>query len=621
MVTACADGHSEQPQQRKTVKTNLPYQKAGLTDRQAAAHLLNRLAFGGAPGDVDKMLDLGIGKWVQMQLDGAFSDERLAKDIKKVYYLPLSTREIFDMHPRHGQVKQNAEREGYLPKNFQTLPYPEQKKVLDSYYEKHNLKRRSGLIKLAQAHKLYLATSSDNQLREMLVDFWFNHFSVSAIDGEVRPFVPTFERDAIRPFVLSSFSDMLMATAKHPAMIFYLDNIRSFAPDTVQTLSDIKSEEEMRFNKRPESEILERRRNKRQLLRQNRRKGKRSKFRGINENYARELLELHTMGVDGGYTQKDITEVARILTGWNIYHVKGSEEKIKKRLAHNRRLGFVRQGDFYFRGDHHDAYAKEALGRHFPAGRGLEEGEELLQLLAAHPSTASHISRKLAARFIDDSPPESVVKRMAKSFLNSNGNIRSVMQTLIESPEFWQSRRSKIKSPFELVASSLRALDAKMNNPRQIQQWIFRMGQNVYGYQAPSGYPDRAEAWINTGSLLNRMKFGLSLADNRIKGIKIDLSKLNNHHEPESAEAALTTYANLLLPERDLSETIDILLPLIYDPLIDKKVSKALDKKTDVAKDPLEENPEKLNLARTNAEVNLAQVVGILLGSPEFQRR
>jgi len=619
-VIACADAYSEKIEPSSRIQ--LPYQEAGLTDRQAAAHLLDRLAFGGRPGDVDRMLEFGIEKWVKKQLNADFSDKNLQKDLEQVYYLPLSTREIFYMHPRHGQVKQDAAREGYLPSDFESLPYKKQKNLLDNYYKKKNLRRRSRLLKTAQAHKLYLAASSDNQLREVLVDFWFNHFSVSANDGEVRPFVPTYERDAIRPFVLGNFGDMLEATAKHPAMLFYLDNYRSYAPDSVWTLADIKNIEEMRRNKRPEAQIQKRMQKRRQALEENRRKGKKSKFRGINENYARELLELHTLGVDGGYTQRDIAEVARILTGWSVFPAHKQEKRMEERMEHNQRLGFVRQGDFFFRGDHHDANAKRVLGKTFPAERGLEEGEELLEFLTLHPSTANHLSKKLATRFVDDNPPESLVKRMASSYLDSGGNISRVMQTLVESKEFWQSRRSKIKSPFGLAVSSLRALDVKLKNPRQIQQWIFRMGQNVYGYNAPSGYPDRAEAWINTGALLNRMKFGLSLASGKIKGAKVDLAKLNNYHEPESADAALMTYAEILLPERDLSETVDILRSLIYDPLIHQKVADAIDQSNDGSKtDGLDGETEPLNMSGGPAEVDLAQVVGILLGSPEFQRR
>ncbi|MEL6822803.1 MAG: DUF1800 domain-containing protein, partial [Calditrichota bacterium] len=616
---ACADTHTEKTD--RTSNINLPYQQVGLNDRQAAAHLLDRLAFGGRPGDVDRIVEFGIEKWVSKQLTADFSDKQLQKDLKQVYYLPLTTREIYYMHPRNGQVKQDASKAGAIPSNFESLPFKKQKELLDSYYKKNNLERRSKLIKTAQAHKLYLATASDNQLRELLVDFWFNHFSVSSYDGEVRPFVPTYERDAIRPFVLGYFEEMLEATAKHPAMIFYLDNYRSYAPDTVWTLAQIKSIEEMRSNNRPEAEIQKRIQKHKNARENNRRKGKKSKYRGINENYARELLELHTLGVDGGYTQRDIGEVARVLTGWSVFPAHQQEKRMEERMAHNQRRGFVREGDFLFRGDHHDANAKTVLGRKFPANRGLEEGEELLRFLALHPSTAKHLSTKLATRFIDDNPPQSLIDRMAESYLDSGGNISSIMRTLVESKEFWQYRRSKIKSPFELVASSLRALNVKLKNPRQVQQWIFRMGQNVYGYNAPSGYPDRAEAWINTGALLNRMKFGLSLAAGKIKGVRVDLPKLNNYHEPESAEAALMTYAELLLPERDLSETVDVMRSLIYDPLIDQKVADAIDLSGKASEsDGLDDNNEPLNTSGGPAEVDLAQVVGVLLGSPEFQR-
>ena len=322
--------------------------------------------------------------------------------------------------------------------------------------------------------------------------------------------------------------------------------------------------------------------------------------RGLNENYARELLELHTLGVDGGYTQDDVIAVARAFTGWTVLPpgwLRRSGARCRSARDRMRRaggLGIVeRESGFFFRPDAHDAEAKTVLGKKLPAGRGIEDGRDVLALVAQHPATARHLATKLAVRFVADEPPPALVDRLAQTYQASGGDLRAVTRALAYSPEFWSrdARASKIKSPFEVAVSAVRALGADVTSPRlsplmDIQrqrrqgppgllEWVNRMGQPLYAYQAPTGFPDRAEAWVSTGSLLTRMNFGLHLASGRIVGVALDLDALNGGREPESPEDALATYAALMLPERDLAATVKRLGPLVRDPEVGARVERA----------------------------------------------
>jgi uncharacterized protein (DUF1800 family) len=362
-------------------------------------------------------------------------------------------------------------------------------------------------------------------------------------------------------------------------------------------------------------------------------------------------MELHTLGVEGGYTQSDVTEAARVLTGWTIYPFAANEggpagRKIRDSMkAENmKKQGFVREGDFLFAATRHDKGAKTVLGTSFPAGGGYEEGRQLIALLARHPATARFIATKLAVRFVSDTPPPTLIAKMARTFQRQQGDIRQVLATMVAAPEFWSpaARREKTKSPFELAVSAVRSLDADLQAPYQLYTWISKMGERAYFYQAPTGFPDKGAYWINTGSLLNRMNFGLALAAQRIPGIRFNLAALNQHREPESAEAALETYSHLLLPERDLAETIRRLTPALKDPEFGRKVDDAASKRAAPAPAELEPDDAMTMTAakpgkkagkaggRKNpgepqdapgSNTMLAQVVGIIIGSPEFQRR
>jgi uncharacterized protein (DUF1800 family) len=326
--------------------------------------------------------------------------------------------------------------------------------------------------------KILRAVYGNRQLEEVLTDFWFNHFNVFLDKGADRYMVTQYERDAIRPHVLGKFRELLEATAKSPAMLFYLDNWQSVGPNAPQ-------------GRGPQAP------------------------RGLNENYGRELLELHTLGVDGGYTQKDVTEAARCFTGWSIFQPQ-------------------RGGGFVFNQRAHDDGEKTVLGVKIPAGGGIEDGETVLDIVARHPSTAHFISKKLAMRFVADDPPETLVERMAETFLKTDGNLRAVMRTMIDSKEFFSvaAYQSKLKSPLEVVASAARVLNADIDFAFPLANQVAQLGQPLYRKQEPTGYSNNSKEWLNSAGLMARMNFALQLADNRVPGVKVDSSKAAKPDDP-----------------------------------------------------------------------------------------
>ncbi len=638
----------------------IPWREAGLTEREAAAHLLDRFAYGALPGDVERLAEMGIEAWLEQQFAGDLADREVDQRLAGLHSLEMSTREMAETYPNPGMVMREASREGVIDGE---LPREDargegrgertrQRYQIREYARAKGYRPMREMLGELMVRKLLRARYSENQLTEVLTDFWFNHFNVSITDNDSRPYVSTYERDAIRPHVLGNFREMLEATAKHPAMLLYLDNARSVAAEGAETTFD--REQYMRSRGRSGSG-----RNRGGFGRGRGGAGRRGddperrraidqrRPQGLNENYARELMELHTLGVDGGYDQDDVIEVARAFTGWATYPPGPARREIEQRAARARRIpgaGFVFEDSFIFRADAHDAGKKTILGKTYPASRGIEDGLEVLDQLAAHPSTARHIATKLAVRFVSDQPPRRLVDRLANRFRSSGGDLRQVTRALVESPEFWdrESRGSKIKSPFELTVSALRALDAEIDQPRAVIEWTRRMGQPLYAYQAPTGYPDRADAWVNTGSLLNRMNFGLQLATGRVAGLEIDLAALSGHRQPESLDDALRTYVPLLMPERDATETVRRLEPVVRDPELAKKIediAPAGDGAGDGAEDSFFDDfvdqlfggpafggprgrrwrdPLPVTVVDNSP---LAHVVGVILGSPEFQRR
>jgi uncharacterized protein (DUF1800 family) len=597
-------------------KPAFPYQKAGLTERQAAAHLLSRFTYGSKDGDVDALVKMGLEKWFRRQVDGDLEDDSLNLMLSRFDDINLSNTEVENKYPRPNRVLKLAIADGSINKDSvdkgDRKAYREQ---IRSYMEKKGFKPEQELYRQFINQKILRAAYSRNQLRELLTDFWFNHFNVSLTKNQCASFIPAYERDVIRPHVTGKFENLLLATAKSPAMLIYLDNFTSAGQPVVL---ENRGEPQMNGAGKPV----------RKRVPPKRKQG------GLNENYAREVMELHTLGVDGGYTQSDVTQAARVLTGWTLAPM-GEEgygaamQKIIDNVgAENlKKRGFVKEGDFLFVPNRHDNEEKTVLGKHFAAGGGYEEGLTLLNMLARHPSTAQFISKKIATRFVNDNPAQTLIDKMAKTFTKTDGDIRQVMMTMVSSPEFWSpaSLREKTKSPFELAISAVRSLDADITQPYQLFNWINKMGQKMYYYQAPTGFPDRGQYWINTGALLNRMNFGLALAAQRIPGVKINLSALNNHHEPESAEAALLTYSKIIMPERNLTETVKRLKPMLNDSSLSTKVANAAEKTSPQQEQMMMETGNApLKSAANNAANNnamLAQVVGVIIGSPEFQRK
>ena len=571
----------------------LPYKAEGLSKEQAAAYLLERFAFGARPGEVEKVAQMGPEKWLAQQLAGNLSDAELDKRLEAFPALKMTQEEMAAVYLQNGRLRNMMKKEGII--DPAKTPRKEMNEKMNAYRKEHGL-RPYGVLSNQElkGQKVMRAVYSENQLTEVLTDFWFNHFNVTTRDGGARSRTLSYERDAIRPNVLGKFRTVLGATAKHPAMLYYLDNAQSrMAPPEQQNQPKPEPVKEMAAGemgmdggmdggmmgetaKAPEKAPA-----KAQTP------PKRKRKYGLNENYARELMELHTLGVDGGYTQQDVTEVARVLTGWSAAPYGNGRKNIDKQIARGSK-NIIRQGEFVFRKSWHDQNAKVALGETFPAGGGIEEGERVLDMLSKHPSTARFISTKLARRFVNDTPSDDLIDQMAETFTKTDGDIAAVVATLAQSRVFWveAKKRSKMKSPFELVVSSLRALEADVKNPQPMMTWFNRMGEPLYGYLPPTGYPDYAESWANSGTLIARMNFGVRLATGRINGVTLKRLPKNSDHTP-TTEEALAMYSKLLLPAQDTSAIASEV----------KKMIPADAKRKDI------------------------QVVSMLLGSPEFQYR
>jgi uncharacterized protein (DUF1800 family) len=433
-------------------------------DDRAIVHVLNRLGFGATPDDIQRVRQVGLATYIDRQLQPErLADEGMAARLTPFTTLTKSTQELAAEYfiPALAQRRASQQQQARAGATATTpemterpMRSPEQMAAMRA--------ERSVLAELTQ-QKVLRAAYSERQLEEVLVDFWFNHFNVFAGKGPTRLYLTEYERDAIRPHVLGRFRDLLGATAHSPAMLFYLDNWQSAAP------------REMR-----------------------------GRGRGLNENYARELMELHTLGVEGGYTQKDVQEVARTFTGWTI--------------------DAPRQGgSFRFNPRMHDDGEKVVLGHRIKAGGGKNDGERVLDILAAHPSTARFIATKLARRFVADTPPPPLVDRAAARFRDTRGDIREVVRTIVTSPEFFAAGayRAKVKTPFEFVVSAVRASGVEMTGALPVVQALRELGMPLYGCQPPTGYADRADAWVNTGALLGRMNFAVSLTDGKLRGVRL----------------------------------------------------------------------------------------------------
>ncbi|MGB2715522.1 MAG: DUF1800 domain-containing protein [Vicinamibacterales bacterium] len=454
-------------------------------DDRTIVHVLNRIGFGPTAGEIARVRSVGLAQYIDRQLHPErIPDEEIAARLAPFQTLQKSTRELAEEYYIPALTLRRREQQRQARAGGATPPDPEMtRRELRSPDQMDAMRaERSVLAELSQ-QRLIRAVHSDRQLEEVLVDFWFNHFNVFAGKGATRLYLTEYERDVIRPHVLGRFRDLLGATAHSPAMLFYLDNWQSAAPN------------QDRVARRAQ---LLRRRGVPQVANQPNRPPL-----GLNENYARELMELHTLGVDGGYTQKDVQEVARAFTGWTIE--------------------MPRQGgSFRFEPRIHDDGEKVVLGHRIKAGGGKKDGEQVLDILAAHPSTARFVATKLARKFVADVPPPSLVDRAAARFRETGGDIREVVRTIVTSPEFFApaAYRAKVKSPYEFVVSATRAAEVDVAGALPMVQALRELGMPLYFCQPPTGYADRADAWVNTGALLNRMNFAVSLTQGKLRGLK-----------------------------------------------------------------------------------------------------
>jgi len=503
----------------------MPFAQAGLDEHRAAVHLIDRLGYGPSPGDIEAMVAMGLNTWLERQLEAGFPDETLAAKLSAIPLHGLTPAQINETYLSPARLARLAVEEGLLEDDGNIR---ENRDLLRRFGRENGYRLPRDLAGELIARRIYRAVYGKNQVREVLTDFWYNHFYVSLRDNQAMIAIPHYEESVIRAGVFGHFEEMLQAVAKHPAMLIYLDAAASTSESgTVTTAS-------MAMGRKPPSRNRESR-------------------RGINENYARELMELHTLGVDGGYAQEDIVEVARALTGWTV--MPPDRDDLVRRMARPRikRAGFVHQGDFLFRAGTHDAGPKEVLGVRFPAGGGLEEGEAVLGLLADHPSTARFVTTKFARAFVSEETPAELLTALAKSFRESKGDLRELVITLVEHPAFWspETLEQKVKSPFRLAVSAVRALDGDVGDIRRLSRWIERMGEPLYRYPAPTGFPDRADFWINSGSLTNRIAFAEAAARGRVTGVSSPKPKL----KPMTPEAI----AALLLPGRETTEMLAVL--------------------------------------------------------------
>jgi uncharacterized protein (DUF1800 family) len=536
-----------------------------LTEEQRIIHVLNRLGFGARPGDVERVKAMGIEKYIEQQLHpDQIADSTAETKLRELSTLNMTTAELYEKYPQPGQLLRQLQARGMMPEEMSAdatknpLDNEKNRKVIEEYYRENGLQRPQRIISELQASRILRAVYSERQLQEVMVDFWTNHFNIFANKGADRWLLPAYDRDTIRPNALGKFSTLLQATAQSPAMLFYLDNFQSVSPNA---------------NQGRRGGLLQ------QLRPQQQQQPQQRQRRGINENYARELMELHTLGVDGGYTQKDVQEVARCFTGWTIFQPRGGGAAVNAMMGE---AGRRNPGTFFFNPRVHDDGEKTVLGHKIPAGGGIKDGLTVLDILAHHPSTAKFIATKLVRHFVSDTPPQSLVDRVAATFTKSDGDIRETLKAIFFSKEFnsTETYRVKIKRPFELVVSAIRTLGADTNGGPATHRWIERMGEPLYGFQTPNGYSDAAESWVNTGGLLERMNFGLALANNRVQGMTVSLSKTNG----EQAKL-MDEYLKTLLAGDISAATREALLKQLEPS------------------DPA------------------TKVVGLILGTPEFQRQ
>jgi uncharacterized protein (DUF1800 family) len=619
---------------------------AKLTEEQRALHALNRLTFGPRPGDLQKVMDADVDDWMEQQLHpDEIADKVLDGKLGQFRTLRMSSHDLLQTFPNNNMVKQAAEGKIPLPTDplkrsiyeVQISILAERQKqdqaardgkTLDAdtkaKMEKQNQdtvaaqadtilalpkeKRMDAVIALPpderrlfvttirgqqrdrlladlpadqreyflamngpasvvvselQQSKLVRALYGERQLQEVMTDFWFNHFNIYLNKDADQYLVTAYERDVIRPHALGKFKDLLVATAQSPAMLFYLDNWLSMGPKSPAAVNAAKS--------KPGQAAP-----------------------GLNENYGRELMELHTLSVNGGYTQHDVTELARVLTGWTI-------QPVDEGAA------------FQFNAKKHDPGDKVVLGHVIPEN-GVNEGLQVLDMLAHQPATAKFIAKKLAMRFVSDDPPPALVERMAQKFLATDGDIREVLRTLFKSPEFWSPKtyRAKVKTPFEFVVSSLRATGTDLNNAAPLLGTLNKMGMPLYQMVPPTGYSMTESTWMNSEALIDRMNYALALSNGQVGGTNFDAGRL----------LALGTLTSRGFPspapaDSEAGRGQETALLLLENALLNGEVSPSTQKAIRSQLD----DPQVAAHALDDPKRTLNTMTALVIGSPEFQHR
>lgn len=528
-------------------------QRPALTPRDSALHALNRLAYGPRPGEQARVAAEGVMRWIDRQLVPASVDDPLLAERQRQFRILAYDRgDLANMFFAAQREQRERKLAGDTAEGAAPGPAEQQGRRL-----------AGELAQLAVVR----AVLSERQLYEVTVDFWTNHFNVYLAKGVDRFLLPDYIERTIRPRAMGKFADLLLATAKSPAMMFYLDNWESVTPGATPP-GGVQLRARPLFGRGP---FVPRFRDP-QTLDSMRRRAVTQTPQGINENYARELLELHTLGVDGGYTQHDVVEVARIFTGWSI-----------KRPQEG--------GDFEFHGWAHDYGPKQVLGVPFPAGHGMDEGVRLLKVLASHPATMHHVSRELCQRFVNDEPPDGCVDDAVAAWQHSDGDIREVLRAIVHGPDFWapENVRTKIKTPLGFVASAARALGAAPDTSVRLAQLVARLGEPLYLHVAPDGYPERDEAWVNSGALLERMNVAVALASARPPGLTVSLDSLVPATDDAGSEGLIANVDDAILDGTMSPNTRRVIQGQLAD-MHDARGARAL-------------------------------AVGLALGGPEFQRR
>jgi uncharacterized protein (DUF1800 family) len=665
----------------QSMKASSTTKRGQLSEEQRIFHVLNRLGFGARPGDIERVKTMGLDKYIDLQLNPQkIDDAAMEARLQNLDALRMTTAQLYEKYPQPGQLLQQLQRRGQLPADLaaardnrvkggaNAMPNQNQPKNGDAptgemqgppantananpnangndanpmnnseyrravyeYFKENNLRPPQFMTGELQMARILRAVYSERQLQEVLVDFWTNHFNVFAGKGADRWLLISYDRDTIRPHTLGKFSELLRATAESPAMLFYLDNFQSVSPNAPQQQPrPVGPLANLRMSNNPQQQ-----------------RPQQQQRRGINENYARELMELHTLGVDGGYTQKDVQEVARCFTGWTIFAPRGAGAAAAQIAGvGGRRLEMLREnaGRFYFNERVHDDGEKVVLGHKIPSGGGVKDGQMVLDILAHHPSTAKFIATKLVRHFVSDNPPQPLVDRVAQIYIKTDGDIREMLRTIFVSPEFnsLEAYRAKIKRPFELAISAVRTLGADTNGGPALHQWIARMGQPLYGFQTPNGYSDVAEDWVNTGALLERMNFGLALVSNRVAGTRVNLTQFVGDDKSLNGEKLLDRFVTLFVGGEMSAKTRESLLKQLGDQI---SIPTMPAMQTASAKAP--ENPFEAGFQRGDlpgfggnnnqqqaprqqvASINpatisnpLVKIAGLILGSPEFQRQ